>query len=148
VEGLPVNFETGLRLLERGYYLCNGGRVAPGSLPEKIVNFINRLEGDGIDWVLVGAEAVNLYLRNPRATVDVDLIVRQKHLRKVKKVLRETCLEVKESGVHFKGLLSRAPLELTADVTKSQAHELFEVALDRHIVVEGLKVPPLEVSLP
>jgi hypothetical protein len=36
---LPANVETSLRLLERGYYLCNGGAVPPVSLPEKVFEF-------------------------------------------------------------------------------------------------------------
>ena len=35
---------------------------------------------------------MNLHLKRPRATVDVDIVVRKKDFRKIEKVLREICL--------------------------------------------------------
>ena len=144
---LPNNFLTGLLLVERGYAFSNGKDLARGMLPEKVLDLLNRLEEAGVDWVLVGAEAINLYLENPRATVDVDLVVRKKDLRKAKKILKETCLDVKDSEVHFDALLSPPPIRLRVDVIKSQSHVLFEEALDRKVEVEGVKATPVEVLL-
>lgn len=144
---LPDNFLTGLLLVERGYAFLNGKDLARGMLPKKVLDLINRFEEADVDWVLVGAEAVNLYRKRPRATVDVDFVVRKKDLRMAKKILKETCSEVKDSEVHLTGLLSKAPVRLTVDVIKSQSHELFTEALDRKLDVEGMKVPPIEVLL-
>jgi hypothetical protein len=147
LSSLPPNLRTGLQLLERGYYLRHGGKVPPSNLPEKVLDFLNRLEQEGIDWALVGAEAINLHHGNPRATVDVDIVVRSKHIPKIRKVLRETCARVEDSEVHLKGTLSPPPVELTIDVIKSQSHPLFEEALDHKIEIQGLLTPRLEALL-
>ena len=147
LHSLPRNFETSLLLLERGYYLCHGGKVPASKLPEKVADFLNRLEEEGVDWVLVGAEAVNLYRKSPRATVDVDIVVRSKHIPRAQKILKETCLEIEDTEVHLKGTLSPPPLQLTVDVIKSQSHPLFDEALDRQVLVEGVRVPRLEALL-
>jgi hypothetical protein len=147
LQSLPRNFEMGLLLLERGYYLCHGGKVPASKLPEKVAHFLNRLEEEGVDWVLVGAEAINLYRKSPRATVDVDIVVRSKHIPRARKVLKETCLEIKDTEVNLKGTLSPSPLELTVDVIKSQSHPLFEEALDRQVLVEGVRAPRIEALL-
>ncbi len=144
---LPVNLQTSLLLLERGYFFSNGGAVSNLRFPEKVAAFLNRLEEARVDWVLVGAEAVNLYLKKPRATVDIDIVVRQKDLRKVKKILKESCGSVKDTEVPFQGVLAPEPARLTVDIIKSQSHKLFEAALDRKIEVEGVHAPPVEVVL-
>jgi hypothetical protein len=144
---LPAKLQTSLQLVERGYYLCHGGKVPASKLPEKVADFLHRLEEEGVDWVLVGAEGINLYRKSPRATVDVDIVVRAKHISKARKVLEATCVAVKDTEVHLKGTLSPPPLELTVDVIKSQSHPLFEEALDRQVRVEGVRAPRLEALL-
>jgi hypothetical protein len=147
LSSLPPKLQTSLQLVERGYYLCHGGKVPASNLPEKVADFLHRLEEEGIDWVLVGAEGINLYRKSPRATVDVDIVVRAKHIAKVRKVLRETCSAIKDTEVHLKGTLSPPPIELTVDVIKSQSHPLFEEALDRQVRIEGVRAPRLEALL-
>lgn len=144
---LPQNLQMGLLLLERGHALRNGGKVVTGRLPEKVLDFFNRLEQAGIDWVMVGAEAVNLYLKRPRATMDVDIVVRTAHVRRVKKIVRDMCEVMKDTEVHFKALLSPDPMRLELDVIKSQSHELFEAALENQVVREGVRVPRVEALL-
>jgi Nucleotidyl transferase AbiEii toxin, Type IV TA system len=144
---LPRNFEIGLHLLERGHAIRKGGNLAPSDLPKRVLRLLNRFDDEGIDWVLVGAEAMNIYRKRPRATVDVDIVVRKKHLRKARKVLLEECEEVRESEVHYKAVLVSEPVPLDVDVIKSQAHELFDEALDRKTVLEGVKLPRIEVLL-
>jgi hypothetical protein len=149
---LPEKLETGLLLLERGHFLRSGGKMATGKLPKKVLDLFRRLKAEEIEWVMVGAEAVNIYLARPRATVDVDIVVRQKHLRKVKKILKELCSglkdgDLKDTEVHFKGTLSDDPNRLEVDVIKSQSHELFGIALDERVVVDGVPVPRVEVLL-
>lgn len=121
--------------------------MATGKLPEKVIDLFRRLDSEGIEWVMVGAEAVNLYLARPRATVDVDIVVRQKHLRKVKKLLKDLCKDLKETEVHFKALLSEDPNRLELDVIKSQSHALFEVALDDLERINDVAVPRIEALL-
>ena len=144
---LPRNLEIGLQLLERGYSLSSGGNVPASKLLEKVAELLNRLDDEGVDWVLVGAEAINLYRKRPRATVDIGLVVRAKHVRRVRKVLDEMCVAVEDTEVHLKGTLSPPPLELTVDVIESQSHPLFEEALDRQVRIEGVRAPKLEALL-
>jgi len=144
---LPKNLETGLLLLERGHFLRHGGKVPPANLPQKVLDLFNRLESEKIDWVMVGAEALNLYLERPRATVDVDIVVRKKHLRKVKKILSEICQSLEDTEVHLKAILSPDPNRLELDVIKSQSHQLFGLALDHKVSKEGVWVPRLEALL-
>jgi len=144
---LPEKLEMALLLLERGHALRNPGTMPRRDLPEILADFLERLDGAKVEWVLVGAEAINLFLARPRATVDVDLIVRTKHLRRVKRILEEACEDLKETEVHFKGVLSREPYRLEVDVIKSGAHELFGIALDRRIMVGTVAVPQIEALL-
>src|SRR5688572_18256501 len=129
-DSLPPNLETSLLLLERGYDLCHGGTLANPQLPGKVRAFLSLIEKEGIDWVLVGAEAVNLYHKKPRATVDVDIVVRGKHIARMRKLLEKNYGEVTEDEVRLLGTLSPAPNLLTIDVIKSRIHPLFEEALD------------------
>jgi len=121
--------------------------MATGRLPKKVRDLFRRLDAEKIEWVLVGAEAVNLYLARPRATVDVDIVVRQKHLRKAKKVVKELCKGLEDTEVHFKALLSDDPNRLELDVIKSQSHRLLEAALNERVLVEEVPVPRIEVLL-
>jgi hypothetical protein len=144
---LPRNVETSLLHLELGHALANGGKMTGGKFSEKVQRLFDGLDREGVDWVLVGAQAVNLYIQRPRATIDVDIVVRQKHLRKAKKVLKEACGEVEESEVHFRGKLSPAPALLEVDLINSDSHPLFEMALDRKIPIDGVPVPGIEALL-
>jgi len=113
----------------------------------KAAEFFERLDEAGIDWVLVGAAAMNHYLPRPRATLDVDVVVRQKDIPKAKLVLNEVCTDVRETEVHFHGVLSPDPSRLETDVIKSQSHELFGIALDRKTRIEAVSIVPVEVLL-
>jgi hypothetical protein len=79
--------------------------------------------------------------------VDVDIVVRGKHIARARKILQETCVAVEDTEVHLKGTLSPPPAELTVDVIRSQSHPLFEEALDRQVQVEGFRAPRLEALL-
>jgi hypothetical protein len=142
---LPANLEKGLSLLERGYALTYGGSLAESRLPGKLLDFFNRLNEGKVDWILVGAEALNLYRNRPRATVDIDLVVRKKHLRTIKST--ETCKDVEDTEVHFKAVLSEEPNRLEVDVIKSQSHELVDLALDNQNLIQGVPVPRIEALL-
>jgi hypothetical protein len=144
---LPKNIETSLIVLERSWAISNGGDMTGGRFPGLVLDIFSRLDAAGVEWVLVGAQAVNLYLVRPRATVDVDIVVRKKDLRKAKKALEEACGDVTDSEVHFRGLLWPAPSRLEVDVIKSTSHPLFDEALDRKVPVEGVPAPCIEALL-
>lgn len=144
---LPRNVEVSLLHLELGHALAHGGDMTGGRFPGMVHDLFDHLDREGVDWVLVGAQAVNLYIPRPRATVDVDIVVRAKHLRKAKKVLKEACGAVQESEVHFRGKLSPAPALLEVDMIKSTSHALFEEALDRKVQFEGVPAPRIEALL-
>lgn len=130
IAALPRHLEAGLRLLERAHLFRTGANMATGELPAKVLALLNRLEAEGVDWVLAGAEAVNLYIARPRASADVDIIVRAKDVRKVRRILTEECEEIEDTEVHFRALLSRDPNRLELDVIESGSHRLFDSALD------------------
>jgi hypothetical protein len=144
---LPRNIRTSLISLAIGHSLKNGAAVSEERYSRRILELFDRLDAEGIEWVMVGAQAVNLYLVRPRATMDVDIVVRQKHLRKAKKVLREICGAVEDSEVHFRGILEPDPARLEVDVIKSQSHVLFEEVLDRRVEIDGVPAAKLEVLL-
>ena len=88
-----------------------------GKFPGKVQDLFDALDRAGVDWVLVGAQAVNLYIRRPRATVDVDIVIRKKDLRKARKVLKEACGAVEESEVHLRAFLAPNHSKLDTRVT-------------------------------
>jgi nucleotidyltransferase AbiEii toxin of type IV toxin-antitoxin system len=144
---LPRNIETSLKILDLCWSLKNGGSVRGEKFPRQVHDLFDRLDREGVEWVLIGAQAINLYLLRPRATVDVDIVVRKKHLRKAIKVLQAACGAVEESEVHFKAELSPAPERLGVDLIKSTSHALFEEALDRKVQIEGIPAASLEALL-
>ena len=146
-DSLPLNFEISLRLLERGYDLKHGGTLTSPQLPGKVRDFLGLIEKEGIDWVLVGAEAVNLWHEKPRATVDVDIVVRKKHIARTRRLIEKNYGEVTEDEVRLLGTLSPAPNLLTIDVIKSQVHPLFDEALDRQVRMGPVRTPRLEALL-
>lgn len=121
--------------------------MATGRLPRIVLDLFRRFEEAGIEWALVGAEGVNLYLQRPRATVDVDVVVRKKHLVKARKILKEVGTEFLDTEVHMRATLSNDPNRLEIDMIKSQSHELFERALDHKTTVGGIPVPRVEALL-
>jgi len=116
-------------------------------LPAKVEALFDRLRSEGIEWVLVDAEGINLYRKRPRATVDVDLVIRQRHVRKAARVLKELCTKVQETEVHWRGVLSEVPRLLEVDLIKSGSHELFDAALDQKVEFENVPVPRVEALL-
>ncbi len=118
-----------------------------GRLPKMVLDLFRRLDREGIEWVLVGAEGINLYLKRPRATVDVDIVVRKKHLAKVKRILKDVGTGLDDAEVRMKTTLSAEPNSLEVDVIKSQSHLLFERALDSRVLLEGVPAPSIEALL-
>jgi len=147
LKALPRNLETGLQLLERGHYISSRGKIRTGRLPKIVLDLFRRLDREEIEWVLVGAEGINLYLKRPRATVDVDIVVRKKHLAKARKILKDVGTGLNDAEVRMKATLSGEPNSLEVDVIKSQSHPLFERALDSRVLLDGVPTPSVEALL-
>lgn len=103
---------------------------------------VSTLDRRGFKWTLVGAHAVNAYVR-PRATVDVDFVIEGKMLGRI----------VAELETEFGGLdsvdagaaLRLRPIEV--DLIRSDTHPLFRAALDRGSDRGNVRVPPPELLL-
>jgi hypothetical protein len=94
----------------------------------------------GAKWTLVGAHAVNAYVR-PRATIDVDFVV---EAPKLKKVLAELEKEFGALATTDIGAAVRV-INLSIDLIRSDNHSLFRAALDKAEDRGGARVPPPEL---
>jgi len=66
----------------------------PGAMkiePENVIKVLNRA---GVKFVLMGAHGIGSWMREPRATRDVDLLVQKSHQRKAVRAVRETYPEL------------------------------------------------------
>src|SRR5260370_32263343 len=64
---------------------------AMNSEPENVIEVLNRA---GVKFVLMGAHGIGSWMREPRATRDVDLLVQKSHQRKAVRAVRETYPEL------------------------------------------------------
>ena len=103
----------------------------------RVVGVLERL---GAKWTLVGAHAVNLYVR-PRATVDVDFVVDG---RMLKRILSELEAELGPLQTTDIGAALRVT-NLSIDFIRSDNHPLFHAALDQAAERQGLRVPSPEL---
>lgn len=103
---------------------------------------IAAIDRAGADWVLVGAEAVNLYAR-PRATADVDLIIGAGRLAHVLRELRAEFQSPEEIDI---SAAVRIP-SLNLDLIRSNSHPLFRIALERAVARGSMRIPPPEVVI-
>jgi len=101
---------------------------------------IAAFERAGIPWAVIGAQAVNMYVR-PRATVDVDFVVDG---RRMKKVL--AALEAEFGPTRSTDIGAAVRLEsLALDLVRSETQPLFRAVLDTAVEREGVRVPPPEL---
>lgn len=104
---------------------------------QRVVGAFGRI---GAKWTLVGAHAVNAYVR-PRATVDVDFVVEG---RMLKRILGE--LEVEFGGLETTDIGAALRVtNLSVDLIRSDNHALFHAALERGEERGGARVPPPEL---
>jgi hypothetical protein len=98
------------------------------------------LERTGARWTLVGAHAVNAYVR-PRATVDVDFVVEARMLKRVLAELETEfgALETTDIGAALR------VTSLSVDLIRSDNHPLFHAALQEAAERSGTRVPPPEL---
>jgi hypothetical protein len=120
----------------------HGGKspVNAGDMEDVYRRVVAAIERAGSRWALVGAHAVNTYVR-PRATDDIDLVVEGRKLRAIQ---REIAAELGEQRVDDIGAAVRL-LDLGVDLIRSDNHVLFRAALDTASDREGARVPPAEL---
>lgn len=129
----------------------NAASQISGAIPfagneENMENNLRRtiaaLERAGASWVVVGAEALNIYVR-PRATEDVDIVVAGGRFAYVLEEMRKEFENPQEvdisAAVRFPGI--------GIDLVRSTTHALFRIALERAVTKGPLRVPPPEVLL-
>jgi hypothetical protein len=116
------------------------GRSGP-DLADVYPRAVAVLDRIGATWTLVGAHAVNLYVR-PRATVDVDFVIDGRMLKKVLVALEQEFgpLETTDIGAALR------ITNLSIDLIRSDNHPLFRAALDRgEVRGGGPRIPPPEL---
>jgi hypothetical protein len=125
-----------------GYYMPNV--PAPGEV-------IAVLNDAGVNFMLIGAHGIGGWMREPRATQDVDVLVALRHHKKAVKALRATFprLEAEELDAVTR-LRDRETARVVIDVMKPN-QQLYRVALKHtHLVQAGgqsFKIPSLEMAL-
>lgn len=94
----------------------------------------------GATWTLVGAHAVNVYVR-PRATIDLDFVVDGRMLKRILAGLEAEfgALETTDIGAALR------VTNLSLDLIRSDNHPLFRAALDKGAPRGGPRVPPPEL---
>lgn len=115
------------------------GRSAPdqADVYRRVVAVLDRLDAK---WTLVGAHAVNVYVR-PRATIDVDFVIDGRMLKRILAALEQEFgpLETTDIGAALR------ITSLSIDLIRSDNHPLFRAALDTGEVRGGPRVPPPEL---
>lgn len=111
-------------------------------MEENLRRAVAAIERAGAQWVLVGAQAVNLYVQ-PRATEEFDLVVSGGRLEHA---LREIRLEFGDPPEVDIGPAVRLPT-LGIDLIKSTSHPLFRTALERARREGDVLLPPPEVLM-
>lgn len=100
------------------------------------------LEREGVRWTVIGAHAVNTYAE-PRATVDIDLVI---DARKLKTALAALEREFGSLVVDDIGAAERL-MNLSVDLVRSDNHALFHAALEQGQARGGVRVPPPELLI-
>jgi hypothetical protein len=103
---------------------------------------IGAIDGAGVRWTVVGAHAVNVYVR-PRATEDIDLVVDAGKMDIVLQVVEKEFGE--QQAVDIGGAVRLVGLEV--DLIRSNNHPLFRAALDDALEEQGIRIPPPELLI-
>jgi hypothetical protein len=111
-------------------------------LEETYRRVIDVLARVGARWSIVGAHAVNLYVE-PRATVDIDLVVDARKMKPILEALEEEfgALQTTDIGAALR------ITNLSGDLIRGDNHPLFRAALDEAEEHAGVRVPPVELLL-
>jgi hypothetical protein len=116
------------------------GRGEGSQMEDTYRRVIAVLDGASIKWTLVGAHAVNTYVR-PRATVDIDFVVDAKMFKRLLSALETEFGPLETTDV---GAAVRIT-NLSVDLIRSDNHPLFRIALDSATDAGDARVPPAEV---
>lgn len=111
-------------------------------LEETYRRVIDVLARVGAQWTVVGAHAVNLYVE-PRATVDIDLVVDARKMKPILQALEQEFGELQTTEI---GAAVRVT-NLSVDLIRGDNHPLFRAALDEAVEREGVRVPTVELLL-
>jgi predicted nucleotidyltransferase len=116
--------------------------------PRDVIRVLNKAK---ISFVLVGAYGLAGWIKDPRATKDVDVVVAARHVKKAVKVLVEAFPEVEsvELPVVVR-LRERGTENVVIDVMKPVQQPYLEVFKHTHKVVSGgqtYRVPSLEMAI-
>ena len=111
-------------------------------------NVIATLHAAGINCVLMGTYAINVYRNEPRATQDVDVLVTKRDVRKAVRLLEEVFpyLEVKDTSVVAR-FINPVTQKVVLDVMKPASEAM--KAVFRHTVAigESHRIPDLEMAI-
>lgn len=117
------------------------GRKGP-EMEQTYRRVIDVLARVGAQWTVVGAHAVNLYVE-PRATVDIDLVVDARKMKPILQALEEEfgALQTVEIGAAVR------VTSLSVDLIRGDNHPLFRAALDEAEERHGVRIPKVELLL-
>jgi hypothetical protein len=115
------------------------GREGP-EMEDVYRKVIAALDRAGVRWALIGAHALNVYLR-PRATDDIDLVI---DARRLDEALAAIVAELGEVTTDDIGAAVRV-LDPPIDLIRSDNHTLFHTALDEAVDRQGVRVPTPEL---
>src|SRR5262249_23086263 len=113
--------------------------------PENIIKVLNRA---GVKFVLMGAHGIGPWMKEPRATRDVDLLVQKGHQRKAVRAVREAypALPVEDFPAVTR-FLDPADQTAVIDLMKP-VEEIYKEALKTNTAVgKTHRIPTLEVAL-
>jgi len=122
--------------------------VSKAILPSEVISILNQA---GIQFVLVGTHGLGGWITRPRATVDVDVVVASRQLKRAVEILLKSFprLEAADSE-KVNRLRDRETQTVAIDVMKPR-QPLFRVALKhtRTVTMEAqtYKIPTLEMAL-
>ncbi len=113
--------------------------------PRKVVETLNRV---GLRFVLVGTYSIGGYIEEPRATQDVDVLVRNRDFRKAVVSLHEAYPELKvnldKAFAHF---IDPATDKVALDVLRPHRKLLQVVFRNVHSLASYCHIPTLEMAL-
>ncbi len=137
---LPDGMQRGMAILRRQRALARN--VEESNLEDNLRRTIATIERAGATWVVVGAEAVNVYV-GPRATEDVDIVVAGGRFTHTIEEMRKEFENPQEVDI---SAAVRFPT-IGIDLVRSTTHALFRIALERAVEKGSVRVPPPEVLL-
>jgi hypothetical protein len=115
--------------------------------PIQVITILNR---EKISFVLVGAHGISGWMREPRATQDVDVVVAEKHIKKATRALLAEFpqLEARDHEVVVR-LQDRETQDVLIDLMKPRSlyREVFKHAYPVSHARQHYRIPTLEMAL-